>query len=99
MQDLKEAPFFWALLHLKTEEGFVNIGDLDMWSKLEALYLKWDKQMSGADRDWAGGRLLLEDIVDFYENRSAFRSQEEHVIAYDQEDSVRLVDRESGTLS
>ena len=73
IQDLTEAPFLWAILELQTKEGFVNIRDLCMWSKLYVLYLKWNRQLFFENRDWAGDRQQLEEIVDFYENTSAFR--------------------------
>lgn len=73
IQDLSEAPFFIAILKSETREGFSNMRDLRMWSKLDALYLKWDRQFFCENRDWAGDRQQLEEIVDFYENTSAFR--------------------------
>ena len=73
IQDLTEAPFFMAMLELQTKEGFVNIRDLCMWSKLYILYLMWNRQLFRAKRDWAGDRRQLEELVDFYENASAFR--------------------------
>ena len=73
IQDLTKAPFLWAILELQTKEGFLHISDLCMWSKLYILYLMWNRQLFCEKRDWAGDRQQLEEIVDFYENASAFR--------------------------